>query len=73
MLISGAGPLHVEVVVGRLKKRCQVNVVLHQPKVPYRVTIKSSAENTTLTKKQNCGSCQFDQCSIINEPNNSKR
>jgi elongation factor G len=34
MLISGAGQLHVEVVVGRLKKRYNVNVVLHQPKVP---------------------------------------
>jgi len=72
MLISGTGQLHVEVVVGRLRKRHNVNVVLHQPKVPYRETIKASAEVTTRHKKQTGGSGQFAQCSIIMEPNFGK-
>jgi elongation factor G len=69
MLVSGAGQLHVEVMVGRLKKRYKVDVVLHQPKVPYRETITSSAEVTTRHKKQTGGSGQFAQCTIIMEPN----
>jgi elongation factor G len=69
MLVSGAGQLHVEVMVGRLKKRYGVNVVLHQPKVPYRETITASAEVTTRHKKQTGGAGQFAQCAIKMEPN----
>jgi len=68
-LISGTGQLHVEVIVGRLKKRYNVDVVLHQPKVPYRETILSSAEVTTRHKKQTGGSGQFAECKISMEPN----
>jgi len=68
-LISGTGQLHVEVVVGRLKKRYGVDVMLHQPKVPYRETITSSAESTTRHKKQTGGSGQFAECKILMEPN----
>jgi elongation factor G len=69
LLISGTGQLHVEVVVGRLKKRYKVDVVLHQPKVPYRETITASAESVTRHKKQTGGSGQFAECKIIMEPN----
>ncbi|HSN56937.1 MAG TPA: elongation factor G [Candidatus Sulfomarinibacteraceae bacterium] len=68
-LISGTGQLHVEVVVGRLKKRYKVDVLLHQPKVPYRETISASAEVTTRHKKQTGGSGQFAECKIMMEPN----
>jgi elongation factor G len=68
MLISGAGQLHVEVTVGRLKRRYNVDVVLHQPKVPYRETITSSAEITTRHKKQTGGAGQFAECKVQMEP-----
>jgi elongation factor G len=69
MLISGAGQLHVEVVVGRLRKRYNVDVVLHQPKVPYRETITGPSEVTVRHKKQTGGSGQFAECKISIEPN----
>lgn len=69
MLISGAGQLHIEVVVGRLKKRYNVEVMLHPPKVPYRETITTSAEVTTRHKKQTGGSGQFAECKIAMSPN----
>lgn len=72
MLISGTGQLHVEVVVSKLKKRYKVDVLLHQPKVPYRETITASAEVTTRHKKQTGGSGQFAECKIIMEPNPGK-
>ncbi len=68
MLISGAGQLHVEVVVGRLKRRYKVDVILHPPKVPYRETITASAEVTTRHKKQTGGAGQFAECKIRMEP-----
>jgi len=69
MLISGAGQLHIEVVVGRLRKRYNVDVVLHQPKVPYRETVTTSSEVTVRHKKQTGGSGQFAECKISLEPN----
>jgi len=67
-LISGQGQLHVEVVVGKLKKKYGVDVILHPPRVPYRETITRSAEAHGRHKKQSGGHGQFADCKIRIEP-----
>jgi elongation factor G len=68
LLVSGMGQMHVEVVVARLKRRFGVEVLLHQPKVPYRETIKAKAEVQGKYKKQSGGRGQYGDCWIIMEP-----
>jgi elongation factor G len=67
-LISGQGQLHVEIVVAKLKKKYNVDVVLHPPKVPYRETITKPADAHGRHKKQSGGHGQFADCKISVEP-----
>ncbi|HEV7766353.1 MAG TPA: elongation factor G [Thermoanaerobaculia bacterium] len=67
-LISGQGQLHVEIVVAKLKKKYNVDVVLHPPKVPYRETITRTADAHGRHKKQSGGHGQFADCKITMEP-----
>jgi elongation factor G len=68
MLLSGMGQLHIEVVVARLRKRYKVEVNLKKPKIPYRETIKGSAEAHGRHKKQTGGHGQFGDCKIRIKP-----
>lgn len=68
ILLSGAGQLHVEVIVEKLKRRYGVDVELKAPKVPYRETITAKADAQGRLKKQTGGRGQFGDTWIRIEP-----
>src|SRR5437762_3328356 len=67
-LLTGLSQMHVEVAVGRLKSRFNVEVELHQPRVPYLETIRKESRAQGRYKKQTGGRGQFGDCVIQLEP-----
>ncbi|MDD5347166.1 MAG: elongation factor G [Candidatus Omnitrophica bacterium] len=62
MVISGLGDLHLHVMVGRLKKRFNVEVDLGKPKVPFKETITRTAKVQGKFKRQSGGRGQYGDC-----------
>src|SRR5207248_9917228 len=52
MVITGMSQLHLDVVQHRLKRRFDLEVITHEPKIPYRETITSDSEASHRHKKQ---------------------
>jgi elongation factor G len=68
MLLSGMGQVHLEVTLERLKRKFGVEVLMKTPKIPYRETIKGTAEVQGKYKKQSGGRGQYGDCWIKIEP-----
>lgn len=67
-LINGQGEQHIDVIVSKLKNKYGVNVILEEPIVPYRETIKAKATVEGKHKKQSGGHGQYGHVKIEFEP-----
>ncbi len=59
LLISGIGELHTDIMAERMKRKFGVDVILSDPKVPYRETISGSVKVEGKHKKQSGGHGQY--------------
>ena len=59
IIVSGQGELHLNIVVKRLKDKFGVDVELIEPRIPYRETIRGTAEGQYKHKKQSGGRGQY--------------
>jgi elongation factor G len=67
-LISGMGEQHLEIVTKKLHNKFGVEVVLTDPKIPFRETIKKSAKAEGKHKKQSGGHGQYGHVWVEFEP-----
>ena len=68
ILLSGSGQVHIESTIEKLKRKFNVDVLLKQPKVPYRETIKKKIRVQGKHKKQTGGHGQYGDCWVQLEP-----
>jgi len=68
LIISGLGDLHLDVMIGRMKKRFNVEVELGIPKVSYKETITKSAKVQGKYKRQSGGRGQYGDVWIEVQP-----
>ena len=55
MVLSGMGQLHIDLALEKLRRKYGAEVVLHMPKIPYRETIRITAQAQGKYKKQTGG------------------
>ena len=67
-LLYGIGEQHLDIVVSKLKERYKVDIVLSEPKVPFKETIRKKSDVEYKYKKQSGGHGQYGHVKMIFEP-----
>jgi elongation factor G len=67
-ILAGMGELHLEIIVDRMKREFNVEANVGKPQVAYRETIRATAENDYVHKKQTGGSGQYARVKLRVEP-----
>lgn len=68
LVMEGMSELHLKLVERRLHDREKVDIVTHEPRIPYRETITGEAEGSYRHKKQSGGSGQFAEVHLKIRP-----
>lgn len=68
LVVSGQGETHIELLAQKLKSRFGISVILSEPRIPYRETIKGVANAEGKHKKQSGGHGQYGHCKVRFEP-----
>ena len=67
-LLYGIGEQHLDIVVSKLKERYKVDIVLSEPKVPFKETIRKKSDVEYKYKKQSGGHGQYGHVKMRFEP-----
>lgn len=62
MVLSGMGQQHLDLALEKLKRKYGAEVAIHTPRIPYRETIRGTAQAQGKYKKQTGGHGQYGDC-----------
>ncbi|MCF7833442.1 MAG: elongation factor G [Candidatus Marinimicrobia bacterium] len=67
-IVSGQGETHLEVCLKKIEDRYHIEILQLEPKIPYRETIRKTAQGHYRHKKQSGGAGQFGEVYLRIEP-----